>query len=180
MIEQRTVAILSGLKLIEEIGEQRHVKRIDLRHFRELLGIAAVVRQRMMRLGNADLGISSRAGFASELKRDDPGDVSLQSQHLQVEHQARVVRISGRYAEGAVQIEARIGRLGLRLLNAALHFANRVEILTDLVAVAGPELPLKARDIFAYPIEKAGVFAQLHPAICRAAALAEQPLENDA
>ena len=47
-------------------------------------------------------------------------------------------------------------RRGFGLLNAALHFANGIEILADLAAVAGAELSLQAGDVFVHPIEHAG------------------------
>ena len=80
------------------------MKRIDLGHFRQLLRIAAVVRERMMRFGDADLGIGSRAGFARQLERDHAGDVALQRQHLQVEHQPRVVGVGSRHAHRTIEI----------------------------------------------------------------------------
>jgi len=135
----------------------------------------------VVRLRNADLGIGSRAGFASQLKGDHPGDIALQRQHLQIEHQPRVVRVRGRYANRAIQIRhAGIGRLGLGLLNAALHLANRIQILADLGAVARAELLLQAPDIFPYPIQQAGVFPQLGEPVRRAASVAEQALKRDA
>ena len=82
MIEQRTVAVPRGLQFFQVVGKQRNMERIDLCHLGELLRIAAVVRQRMMRLGHADLGIGARAGLASELERDDAGDIALHGEHL--------------------------------------------------------------------------------------------------
>jgi hypothetical protein len=91
------------------------------------------------------------------LERDDPGNVGLQSQHLQVEHQVRVVRVSGRHANGAIQIrQPVVGRLRLGLLNAALHFAHSIQILVDFGAIARAELLLKPRD--AEAIEQTRVF----------------------
>ena len=135
----------------------------------------------MVRIGNADLGIGARAGFARQLERDHAGDVALQRQHLQVEHQPRVVGVSGRHAHRAIEIRQWESAVcGLGFLNAALHLADRIEILADLGAVARAELLLKAGDVFGHPIEKAGVLPQFGAAVGRAAAVAEQALENDA
>ena len=112
MVEQRAVAFRRGLQLLQEVGEQRHVERVDLGHLRDLLRIVAVVRERMVRIGHADLGIGARAGFARQLEGDDAGDVALQRQHLQVEHQPGVVGVGGRHAHRAVEVgQARVGGL---------------------------------------------------------------------
>ena len=80
-----------------------------------------------MWIGNPDFGVSAIAGLARELKRDDTGDIALERQDLQVEHQARVVGVSGWHSHGAIQIRQRIVlRVGLSLLNAALPEALSV------------------------------------------------------
>ena len=105
-------------------------------------GIVAVVRERMVRIGHADLGVGAVAGLARELEGDDPRDVALQRQHLQVEHQPRVVGVGrparrpGRSRSGS-WLSA---RLGLGLLNAPLDLAHGLEILADPGAIRRPEL----------------------------------------
>ena len=102
-----------------------------------------MVREGVMRIGNADLRISSRARFPSELEADDPGDITLQSQHLQVEHQPCMVGVSSRYAHRAIQIRQLVVRaFGLGLLNAALDLADGIQVLADPDAIARSELPL--------------------------------------
>ena len=59
-----------------------------------------MVRKGMMRIGHADFRIGSVAGFARELKSNHAGDVALQSQNLQIEHQAGVVCIGGGHSDG--------------------------------------------------------------------------------
>jgi len=54
------------LQFSKELGEQRHMELIDLRHARDLFPIVAVMREGMMRIGNANLGIGAIAGFACE------------------------------------------------------------------------------------------------------------------
>ena len=141
-----------AFSLREELGEQRHVELIDLRHARDLVRIVAVMRQRMMRIGHADFGIGAVAGFARELERDDARDVALQRQHLQIEHQPGVVGVGGRHAHRPIQIRQRIvRRVGFGLLNAAFDFADGVEILADPRAIAGPELAVEPGDVFVEP-----------------------------
>src|SRR5687767_4333618 len=111
----------------------------------------------MMRIGNTDFGIGSRACFSRELEGNDPGNITLESQHLQVEHQPRMVGIGSRYTHRTIQIrQPVVRRLSLGLLNPTLHLADGIQILADPGAICWAELPLKARDIFTNPIEKAG------------------------
>ena len=153
---------------------------IDLRHARDLVRIVAVMRERMVRIGNTDLWVGAIAGFAGELERDDPGDVTLQRQHLQVEHQSRVIGIGRRHAHGPVQIRQRIIRgVSLGLLNAALDLAHGVKILADPRAVTRPELSVETRDVFIEPIEEAGPFPQRSLSVRNAAAFAEKAFENN-
>src|SRR5688500_15854137 len=104
MIEQGALTIRGSFQLLEEISEQRHMERVDLGNLGELLGIAAVVSERMMRIGNANLGISSRTRFASQLECDHSRNVALQREHLKVEHQARMIRVRRRYSNRAIEI----------------------------------------------------------------------------
>ena len=114
---------------------------IDLRHARDLFRIVAVMRERVVRIGNADLRVSAIARFARELERDDARDIALQRQHLQIEHQPRVIGVSGRHAHRSIQIRQRIvRRVGLGLLNAAFDFADGLEVVADPRAIAGTEV----------------------------------------
>ena len=99
-----------------------------------------MVRERVVRIGHADLGVGAVARLARELERDDAGDVALQRQHLQVEHQPGVVGVGGRHAGRAVEIRQRVvGGAGLGLLDAALHLADGVEVLADPGAIRRAE-----------------------------------------
>ena len=140
-----------------------------------------MVRERVVRVGNADLGIGAVAGLARELERDDAGDVALERQHLQVEHQPGVVGVGGRHADRAVEVRQRVvRRVGLGLLNAALHFADGVQVLVDLGAVGRAELSSAAgRSRRFTESSRLARLPQRGAAFGRAAAFAEQPLEDD-
>src|SRR5690242_15106186 len=153
MIQQRTGAIRRRLHLSDEIGEQLHMKRIDLGNLGKHFRITAAVRCRVMRIRQADLGIRARAGFASELKRDNARDVALECQYLQIEHQFCVIRISGGNSHRTIQIRQMVaGCLRLGLLYTALYFADGVQIFADLIAVARAELPLEAGNVCRHPV----------------------------
>ena len=74
--------------------------------FAILARVVAVVRQRVVRVGDADLGVGPRAGLACELKGDDASDVALEREHLKIEHQPGVVGV----AAGTPMGRSRSGR----------------------------------------------------------------------
>ena len=65
------------------------------------------MRDRMMRLGHADVRIGPRARLARHLERDDARHVGLQRQHLQIEHQPDVVFPHRRDAGRPIEIGQR-------------------------------------------------------------------------
>ena len=180
VVEQRAVAIGRRLQLLDQIREQRHVVRVDLGELDQLLGIVHVVRHRMMRLGHADVRVGPRAGLARQLERDDARDVGLERQHLQVEHQPDVVFPDRRHAGRPIELRQRRGVALLRTLNAPLDLAHRVEILTDLDAIARAQLAPQPRHVGGHPVEDAAALLELRASPLGAAAVAEQPLEDDA
>ena len=79
--------------LLEEVREQLHVEHVDLGDLLDPLRLVAVVGQRMVRIGHADLRIGPQAALAAEHHRRDAREVGLERDHLQVEHQLHVVRV---------------------------------------------------------------------------------------
>ena len=139
------------------------------------------MRQRVMRIRDADLGVGAVARLPRQLERHHTGDVALHRQDLQVEHQLRVFGIGGWNANRAIEVGQRLlGRAGLRLLNPALDFADRLEILVDPGAVLGTEPCLQPADVVTNRIEEAGALLQRGATLCRCSAFAKQALEHDA
>ena len=137
--------------------------------------------RRMVRIGDADLGIGAVAQLARELERHDAGDVALERQHLQVEHQPRVVGERVGHAHRAVEVgEQVVAGRRLRPLNLPLHLADAVEILLDPGPVGRPDRALEPRDVLAERVEEAGPALERGLALLGGAALAEEPLEHDA
>src|SRR5207302_11105816 len=119
-------------ELLEKLGKERYVESIDFRHPRNFFRIVAMMRQRMMRIRHTRFRISAVARLARELKGDDPRDIALKSQHLQVEHQSGMVRVRGRRAHRPVEVRQWIlGNIRLRLLDAPLYLADTIEIVSD-------------------------------------------------
>lgn len=180
MFQQVAIALGSGLQFVEELGEEGHVELVDLRHALDLGGVIAVMRKRMMRIRDTDLGVGPVAGLAGELEGDDTRDVALKGQHLEVEHQPGMVGIGGRHADGAVEIRQRILLCSsLGLLNATLDLTDGVEVLRQPGAVAGTEFALELVEVAGEGIQQAGAALEGGAAFGPAAALAEEVLEHD-
>jgi len=62
------------------------------------IGMAAVVGERMMRVRNSDLGVGSDAAFTPQHHGGDAGDVRLEGDRLEVEHQLHVLGVLERNA----------------------------------------------------------------------------------
>ena len=72
----------------------------------------------MVRLRPADFRIRAIAQLARQLKRDDPCDVGLERQDLQVEHERRVIGERRRNALRSIQIgDGTVRRRGFGALN---------------------------------------------------------------
>ncbi len=116
-----------------------------------------------------------------QLKGDHARDVSLQRQHLQVEHQSGVIGIERRHAERAIGVRPWIlfgGDFGL--LDTPLHVAHALQILVDAVAVAGAKRFLQPAEFFGHAVEQARSFLERRLTLGRAPLFAEQILEHDA
>src|SRR5690606_26062048 len=154
---------------------------VDLRHLRDLRRVAAVMRQGMVRLADADLGIGAVARLARELKRDDARDVRLEGERLEVDHELRVIDVRCGHAARAIEVDIReLRRFRLGLLDPALHLADRLEVLADLRAVRGPERAFEPREIIADGIEHAPSPRERRATLLIRLAVAEKSLEDDA
>jgi len=120
--------------------------RVDLRELLDHLRLVAMVRRRMMRLGNADFRIRSTADLPGHHERDDARQIAAVREQLQVEHQSGVIGVGGGHTGGLVEGRQLPGALLLRLLDAPLDVANRLEVLGQSGAVARPEIVLKIGD----------------------------------
>ena len=175
VVEQRALAVRRGLQLPEEIGEQRHMERADLGDLLDLHRIVAVMAGRMVRLRDANLGISTVAELARKLEGADPCDIGLERQQLQVEHERGVIGEPRRYANRTIEIASLQVLLGrcLRKLDLTLDLSHAVEVLVDAGAVAHSYQPLETRDVLVERIEEAGATPECCATLGLASALAE-------
>ena len=93
-VEQRRVAVLRLLQLADEFRQLRHVIRRQLRVFGNALGRVAVVRDRMVRLGEADVRIAAAGALVADHEREHPREVRLEGeQHQIVGHGQAIVDV---------------------------------------------------------------------------------------
>src|SRR5580765_5547499 len=118
------------------------------------------MRQRMVRLGHADLRVRPRALLLADHERDDTREVRLERQQLQVEHQREMILEYRRRALRLLDRRQLEVPLLLGFLNTALDVADRFGVLVDLRLVARPELLLEAGELRGDRVEDALVLAQ--------------------
>ena len=139
------------------------------------------MRQAVVPFGDADLRIRPEVQLAPEHERHDARDVGAEREPLQLVHQLDVLveplrecppagRASGS-SDGAALLDA---------LNPPLDLTHGVDVVGDLRAIAGPSALLQPRQIRHHRVEDAAVLARLRQPLRRRAAVAEQPLEDDA
>ena len=144
VVEQRAVAVGGGPELLDEVSEQLQVVRVDAGDLLHELRVAAMVGERMVRVGNADLGIALQAPLASDHHGRDAREVGLEGHHLEVEHQLDV--LGERRGDAGRLLDARreLGAFLFRPLQPPLDLPDRVEVLVHLAPVgraeAGDEL----------------------------------------
>ena len=93
----------------------------------------------MVLFGDADLAERHRAELARHDHAADARDVGPEAEHLQIEHQLRVIVERRRHVHGTIGQLERVRALLLGVLNALLDVADGIEILAELAAVAGAQ-----------------------------------------
>ena len=111
-----------------------------------------------------------------------PGQIALVGEHLQVEHQPRVLLERRGHARRLVEDRQFASALRFGVLNPAFDVADRLEVLAQLCAVARPEPLPQAGYLGVDRVEDAAVLlhARQPHARIRAATVPEHPLEDDA
>src|SRR6266516_243133 len=181
VIEQRAVAVGSGFQFLEKLRKQRYVERIDLGNLEKLFRIVAMMTRGMVRVRDADFRIRTVIELAGQLEGDDPCDVGLKRQDLQIEQELRVVGERRRDTNRPFQIGYGIFRRPrLGTLDLALDLATAVEVLIDANAIGYSHSPLEPRDIVVERIEQAAPAAQRRAPGGGGSAFAEEVLEHDA
>ena len=182
MVEQRPVAVRRLAQLLQIVGEQLDVVRLNRRALLELRRIVLVMRQVMVRLVDAQLRIRPTGLFAPVHERNHACQVGLVGQKLQIVEQRHVSVECVRNARGPVDVRHLLRTLFLGLLDPPLHVAQRRQVVVHLRAVCGAERPLELPHTIEHRVENAPVLAEAGRAHASVGAVgrAEQPLEHDA
>src|SRR5262245_10161558 len=150
-VEEAAVEIRGGGEALHEAREELDVEAVDLRHLLDEVGMAAVVRQRVVRVGDANLRVDANAAFAAQHHGGDAGEVGLERDGLQLEHQLDVGGIVERDA-GRLLVRRR-HRIALACRDLQLDLADAGEVLVHAAAVGRAEAGLEARGILARMVE---------------------------
>mgnify|MGYP000057988217 CR=1 FL=1 len=129
-------------------GEQFGVMAVDRRHAVDQLRLIIVMRERVVRVRGADLRVGPRALLFADHERDDPGQIGLKRQNLQVRHQLQVVFEHRRRTLGLLEVgqldidlllveDAILEESGLRVPHPKMH--ERAFVLVPMVELA-PDL----------------------------------------
>lgn len=130
---------------------------VDLRKFFDLDSIVLVMRDRMMGVGNAQFRIGSRTHLARHDEGRDPGKVCLEREQLQVEHHLDVIVVSLRNTHRLLEGRQLAGALLLGFPDTALEIPNGLQVLRQLHAIGGAEVPLQSRDILEKRVQDASI-----------------------
>ena len=103
VIEDRAVTVRRRPQLLHEFGEQLHVMQIDQRMLGDLRGFVAMVRDGVMRVGHAEVGVGPHAEFARHHEGEDARDVGLAGHGEKVEQQSDVLHERRRYADRRIE-----------------------------------------------------------------------------
>ncbi len=182
VIEQRRIAFFGRLQFLDPRGELARLIAIDLRHLLHQVGHIAVMRERVMAVGNADLAVRPRGALMRDQKRDDAREIGLEGDGHHVGHQLEVFGEVGRHAVGLLHMRIDLGVVRFRFRDLPFDFANGREILVELAPVRGSEISLQLSGVVGDEIENAAA----EPGLARAGfggendSVAEEPLEQGA
>ena len=184
VVEHGAGAFAEALQFPEEGSELLEVKAVDLRDLGLLFGAAAVMREFVVALGDADPRVGAVAAVVLDHEGGDARGVGLEGEGEQVVHEPEVFGEVGGDAVGLGEFSLGGGGLEFRgLLDADFGFAEGGEVFVELAAVGRAEARLQGFGVGANEVEDgaAAAFAEgfaggeigigLH---------AEEPLEDDA
>src|SRR5437016_11554044 len=155
MVEQRTVAVGRVPKLLHKFGKLFDVVSDNLGVLLHVLRDVAMVRTHVMGLGHPDKAVPAVAGFYSREESKNSADIALISQVHQIVGEREVFLERGGDAAG---------RRGDRdvefapfhhLLDAPLHLADIVQVVTEDTSITGTDLCAQPAHLFAEGIEYA-------------------------
>ena len=138
------------------------------------------MRQRMVRVGHADLRIRPPADFARQHECADPGQVGLIGQREQIHHQHCMLGVGAGDPHRLVDHGQLPCILRLRHLETSFDVSHRLEILVEPRPVGPSQYTLQVGDLLTHEVQHAAVAVdplEPRPGV-GAAARPEQSLED--
>ena len=155
IVEDRfAVDVLLRIEPLQEAREALHVIEVDLPDLLHQVLVVAMVGAVMVALGNADLRIRAIAAVAGEQERGHPRRIGLERHREQVVHHVHVFAIVRRNAGGRIGPGVRQVTEILGALDTLLDLPHAGQVLVELVAIIGAELPLKGAGVVHHEIEQ--------------------------
>src|SRR4029453_4964582 len=147
VIEQRPVAVWRSAQLLGTLREHSKVPGVEDRVLHLHVRLLAMVRDRVMRLGDADIRIALHAGLAGHHEREHASEVGLVGHREEIEKLADMLGVFLRHADRRIGY-GHVGRvLRLGALNPPLDLPDVVEIATELGAVARTKIAFEVVEI---------------------------------
>ena len=134
--------------------EKLGVEAVDFCHLFDEIGVATVVGEGVVRVGDFDLGVGTDAAFAADHHGADAGEVGLEGDGLEVEHQLDVVGKDEGDAGGFIEVGELAGVL-FHGVHALFEVADGGEVFVHLAAVGGAEIGFEAAGVVAGEVEHA-------------------------
>src|SRR5215813_3195303 len=131
------------------------MKTIDLGYFFNPVRIVAVMGERMMRIGDANLGINSHAALATEHHCRNPGKVCPKRHHLELIHQLRIIGQRDWYARWLLNCRRHLAIVLLGGLYPPFDLSYCRQIFVELFAVRSAKLPRELLRVVAHRIQDA-------------------------
>src|SRR5262249_31076781 len=144
-------------QLLEELREERDMECVDLSDLRDLLLVALVVRDRVVRIRYADLGIRPARDLTPDHERDDAREIGFVRQRLQVEHELGVLADRVRNPRWLIDNRKSPRALRLGLLNSPFDIPDGLQILCELRPITWSQSSLQIAHAFDNRVEEAAV-----------------------
>ena len=113
---------------------------VDLSNFGNLFRIVAVMRQRMMRIRNANLRVGSCACLARSWKVMTRVMSPCKAKSWRSNINRGMIRVGRWNTNRSIEIWQRIvERIGFGLLDATFDFTNRIEVFGNSISITGSQ-----------------------------------------
>ena len=180
VVEQRAVAVRDRLQPGQVLADQLRVVGVGGGVLLDPLLLVLVVGDGMVRLGDAEVRIGPAAQLAAQHEGEDAGDVGLEGDGHQVEHQPDVIAVVVGDADRRIGRRDRRGVLPLGALEAELDLADVLQVVVHAATIGGGQPSLQLPRLAGHHVQDAAAVAQPRGALLRRAEpAAEHALEHE-